>query len=824
MTQLDVIDMKARYTAFMMTGILLLSVFAFGLVVESRGENLNEGRYDRYDFFQVEINHPEDGAEFRDERVIRVEYTVTNLGGVEGRQEIIFSADHEEIESNDLNLTDGESYTGVFYWDISRVSEGEHILTVQSENTRDMTKVMVGTPPLSEATFQVDIHAPENRERFSPGDVVSVDYTVENLGREDGSQNINFMVDRSRIDVLTDLDLEAGENYRGSFSWDTQDVEDDYYSLSVSSDDTKDVVHVEIGSSKLSPAVFRVDVVSPEPRDEFHQEDIVVVNYTVENVGRENGTQNIIFSVDRWRKDVLYDLTLEPGEIYRGSFRWSTSDLEDSVYYLSVSSDDTNDTVPVIVGRPTDDESSVFDVEITAPESCERFEQGDNIIVEYTVENTGSEEDTQNIIFSVDRWRTEVLYDLVLGPGETYEGDFSWDTSQVESGIYYLSVQSDNMRDVVKVAVGSTDVSRALFRVDIIEPECRARFESGDIITVSYAIKNVGREEGTQSIFMRVDRSREDVYRELTLEPGETYEGNFTWDTSGAPDDVYHLSVHSDNTVDAVSIILGEAPWERDVFKVRITAPERREQFEHGDVIDVSYMVKNIGRAEGTQDILFGVNRIMMDDHENLTLEPGEAYEGRFRWNTSRARRDVHHLHVRSRDTADVVPIVVESPARILPYYRVRIEDHQIEQNRVTVRFTVTNTAQSTEGAQRVVIILRTRDSERVAYEETFTLGSGETRDEEFTWEADSDRYTVELKSMDEDIELDSETMELTVEGDEGSPWALPMFALIMLVVTLAIISLAIRERSGKKPVRESQYDRNIKRDKKDWSDYYDRD
>ncbi len=218
MTQLDVIDMKARYTAFMMTGILLLSVFAFGLVVESRGENLNEGRYDRYDFFQVEINHPEDGAEFRDERVIRVEYTVTNLGGVEGRQEIIFSADHEEIESNDLNLTDGESYTGVFYWDISRVSEGEHILTVQSENTRDMTKVMVGTPPLSEATFQVDIHAPENRERFSPGDVVSVDYTVENLGREDGSQNINFMVDRSRIDVLTDLDLEAGENYRGSFS------------------------------------------------------------------------------------------------------------------------------------------------------------------------------------------------------------------------------------------------------------------------------------------------------------------------------------------------------------------------------------------------------------------------------------------------------------------------------------------------------------------------------------------------------------------------------------------------------------------------------
>lgn len=813
--------MKAKYTVCMVAGILLLSLLVFGPA--AGGAEDEYGIEGRYDFFQVEINSPEDGAEFRDQRVIRVEYTVTNLGGISGRQEIIFSADRPEIEGVTLGLEAGEIHRGEFYWDLSDVSQGEYILSVRSENTRDAIKVAVGTPPLSRAIFHVDIFTPQDRDRFAVGDVVEVGYSVENLGREEGTQNILFMVDRTRMDVLYDLTLGGGEAHRGTFQWNTRGYDEDYYSLIVSSEDTRDIVQVEIGSSKLGPAVFRVDIVSPEPRARFLQGDTVPVEYLVENVGREEGTQNIVFSVDRWRKDVLYDLTLEPGEAHRGTFRWVIQDIEDSVYHLSVNSDNAVDTVPVIVGRPIDDERPFFNVEITSPENREWFDQGDIITVEYTVENTGAVRDTQNIVFSVDRWRVDVLSDLTLEPGESYDGTFAWDTSRVERGVYYLSVHSDNMRDVVEVAVGTSEVSRAIFRVDILEPENRDRFPNGHVITVSYTVSNVGREEGTQNIYFRVDRRVEGVHRELTLAPGESHEGTFTWDTFGAPDDVYQLSVHSDNTADVVSIFVGKPNWERDFFRVTITSPESREEFQPGDVIQVTYTVENAGRVEGTQDVYFGVNRVRMDVLRNLTLAPGESHRGSFLWDTADVREGIYRLHVRCRDTADMVPVTVGTPPSVLPYFRVRIRDRRMEGNRVTVRFNVINTAQSEPGTQRVMIFLRTRGSETMVYDEFITLAPGESLDDSFTIEVIPGRdYTIELKSMDDDIEVHSDVMTLNVAEGDSNP--LPVFLLILLVAAVGVVFLTIRQRSGKRPVRDSQYDGDADPKEKDWSEYYDRD
>jgi len=90
----------------------------------------------------------------------------------------------------------------------------------------------------------------------------------------------------------------------------------------------------------------------------------------------------------------------------------------------------------------------VWDIEITAPEDGDEFEEGDEVTLEYTV--TADYEDTQDIVFEVDGEEIETE-ELTLEAGETYDGEFTWDAE--EEGDYELTVSTDDEEDSISISV-----------------------------------------------------------------------------------------------------------------------------------------------------------------------------------------------------------------------------------------------------------------------------------------------------------------------------------------------------------------------------------
>lgn len=86
--------------------------------------------------------------------------------------------------------------------------------------------------------------------------------------------------------------------------------------------------------------------------DEVKEGDTVIVDFTVENTGELEGSQDILFSVDGTEEDSV-EVTLNAGEEYSGEFEWEAEDEGD--YVLEVASEDTFDSLNVTVEEEVDE-------------------------------------------------------------------------------------------------------------------------------------------------------------------------------------------------------------------------------------------------------------------------------------------------------------------------------------------------------------------------------------------------------------------------------------------------------------------------------------
>ncbi|MFO8109576.1 MAG: hypothetical protein R6U17_03505 [Thermoplasmata archaeon] len=91
-----------------------------------------------------------------------------------------------------------------------------------------------------------------------------------------------------------------------------------------------------------------------------------------------------------------------------------------------------------------------FEVQILSPRSNERFDEGDEIIVNYTITNTGDSEGTRNISFLVDGEEIDV-HTVTLDGGEEYSRTFTWIGEK--SGKYELEVTSEDTNELVVIRV-----------------------------------------------------------------------------------------------------------------------------------------------------------------------------------------------------------------------------------------------------------------------------------------------------------------------------------------------------------------------------------
>ncbi|WP_066418219.1 CARDB domain-containing protein [Halorubrum aethiopicum] len=199
----------------------------------------------------------------------------------------------------------------------------------------------------------------------------------------------------------------------------------------------------------VSPT-FSVDITSTNaPVTEGENLDVEV---TVENTGGSTGTQNIRFLVDGEEINVR-GVTLASGAQVTESFTYQTEQGDSPDVDVRAESDDDFDTRTATVNAPAQ-----FEVGITS--TNEPITEGEDLNVDYTVENTGDETDTQTIeLLDFDDQVIDSI-EVTLDGGETTSGTLTWSTTPGDAETDDITVRSEDDTAVQGVTIDPTMASQ----------------------------------------------------------------------------------------------------------------------------------------------------------------------------------------------------------------------------------------------------------------------------------------------------------------------------------------------------------------------------
>ncbi len=434
---MDDVNMKSKRYLFtvLVCSILLLSTFQVTTLLNEASdiEVQDEG------YFSISYRVEEREIVEGDEAVL--DYEIENTGG-QDTQDIIFNVYEQEDPEpervyrdvkEDLTLGSGESFEGTFTWQTEEGDAADHPyqLEIATQDEKEETSLQV----LQADAFTVRARL-EERE-IVEGEEAVMNYTIKNTGTED-TQEIIFTV-RDRIEDETiyedveELTLESGGSYEDQFTWKTEENHAGRYVLELASEDDKDDSRLDV----LKAHAFTVQM-ELEKRDAVEGEDITV-NYVIRNTGEED-TQDIEFRVS-FRGELVYEdvdesVTVPTGEKYEGQFVWSTEIGDAGRYDLEIFSDDDEDITRLELTA----DGGFFSIDMDLEDR--RVKEGDEVVLNYEVENTG-EEDTQEITFTVrdDEVIYEDVEELTLSSGEVQDGAFTWHTEEGDAGEYELRIE-----------------------------------------------------------------------------------------------------------------------------------------------------------------------------------------------------------------------------------------------------------------------------------------------------------------------------------------------------------------------------------------------
>ncbi len=469
-------------------------------------------------------------------------------------------------------------------------------------------------------------------------------------------------------DVLFDdpPPLGEGDVYEGEFIWWTEEGDEGIHDLEVASADHEREVSVTV----LEPANFEIEITAPEDGLNVIEGEPVVVEFTVENTGVATGTQMIELRADG-EMARSQEVTLEQDEIVETELVWEAE--EPGERELSVHSRDDHDEFTINV-----EEGAYFDVEIEEPLEGHRLVEDESLTVEYVVENTGGEADTQDIEFYVDDDLVDTESNVELEEEEEYEGNFTWTAEG--HGDRTLSVNSERGHDEINIYV----IERGIFSVDIVDFD--EEVGEGEEVTVEYSVDNTGDDLDTQDLEFYVDEELVDS-EEVELEGGENFEGEFNWVTEELGE--YNLSVRSDDDLDEVTVFVLDEPF----FQVEVI--DFDEIIYEYDEAMIKYSVTNEGELEVTQEIELTVDQDVVETEE-VTLAGGEEYQGEFTWQTERDDAGDYVFGVTSEDSEDEVTVTV-SDDRLFSVMITGYDKQVAEGEDVVVEYRVTNTGAEAE-------------------------------------------------------------------------------------------------------------------------------
>jgi len=332
------------------------------------------------------------------------------------------------------------------------------------------------------------------------GEAVSLEYRVSNIEDARDTQEILFEVYENGEVIFNDsetVELEGGEDEQAFFTWETDGAEVGAYDLILTSEDDEEEVDVELIDEEEETFSLEIMVdgegtTDPKPGSHVYKEgeEVVVEATSGENwefshwtgdVPEGNSEEpeiTVVMDEDRSLTayfesidpEVEYELTIEvegEGETNLGEgtarynegqlillkafpaegweFRHWTGDVpegEEEEIEITIRMDNDRSVTAHFV------EGANFVLDIISPEDGDEFERGEDITVEYQVVNTGGYMSEQRIELFVDGELIETEENVLLGPEEVYEGEFTWRAE--EEGDIELEVRSVDDEDAVE--------------------------------------------------------------------------------------------------------------------------------------------------------------------------------------------------------------------------------------------------------------------------------------------------------------------------------------------------------------------------------------
>jgi hypothetical protein len=266
--------------------------------------------------------------------------------------------------------------------------------------------------------------------RVALGDVLSVDYAVENQGETVGEQAIKLLVDSTQEDSDTGVIVDVGVTETGTLQWDTSGATAQEYTVSVESADTSDQFTLEV-VDPTNTAFYLVDIDSTN--SPILDKQTLDVTATIENVGDQSGTQDITLDIDGTQEDSITGKSLAAGASDTVTLNWTVPSGATGDKTATVNSADDFDDVTITV-----EQGSGFEVAIDS--TNEPVTEGDTLNVQATIENTGLAQDTQFITLDIDNGVGTVdSTNVTLAPDSAKTVVLEWATQDGDGGTTYTA-------------------------------------------------------------------------------------------------------------------------------------------------------------------------------------------------------------------------------------------------------------------------------------------------------------------------------------------------------------------------------------------------
>jgi subtilisin family serine protease len=655
---------------------------------------------------------------------LTVDATINNTGDVSDTQEVNLTIDggEGEVENTSVQLDPGTTTTETFNWTTAEGDAGDYNATVNSENDSVTTGVTVQTP----ANFSVNVTGSDSP--VVQNETLSVNATINNTGESTDEQNITLRANGTEQNQ-TIVELDGGNGTDVTLQWDTTGVPPGNYTANVTSQDDNDTTEVEV----LEQANFSVVQVSTN--EPVLVNETVQVDATINNTGGVEATQNVTLDVEG--VGVVDDVSeqIGPGNNSTVTLSW-TNTTSAGDYNATVTTEDDSNTTSVRVDAP-----AYFAVENV--NSSSPVVEGETLVVNATINNTGDRSDNQSIELAVGG--TTNSTDVQLDAGNQTSVQFSWDTTTGDAGNYTANVSSANET----VGTDVTVQEPANFSVTSIDSNDQV--VANDTISVTATIENTGDVNDTQNVTLNVSDGPGVVDdQNVTLSGGETQTLTLNWSDTSPGD--YNATVETMDDANTTNVRV-DAPAN---FSVSIDSTN--SNVTEGETLEVNATIANTGDVEDTQTINLTVDDAPKDSAE-LTLAGGENESVTLTWNTTYHDNGTYTANVSSDDTSDSTTVTVENASVYFQVTEFDAPDTATAGETFSVTATVTNYGVD-NGTQNVTYWF---DHAQVALEENVSIDAGNSTDVTFTHSAgtageydhfvqtenDANNTNIEIQSSD---------------------------------------------------------------------------